>query len=158
MCKFVGNATCRLLDWRNGLTMHSELSGLRRNRSGWMADEFQEFTKLCLWNDRIGGDMRCEAMWLLFFIGKPLLPHEYVFQLKGSLSIRDIYLLGEGIPTTRCEGGAVHIRWPSMLLTNSFLACLLVCLNLPREPEAFLLFCLPRRKWDKYVEDRAFQY
>ena len=70
VCKFVGNAPCRLLDWRNGLTMHSELSGLRPSHSGWMADEFQEFTKLCLWNDRIGGDMRCDAMWLFFFYWK----------------------------------------------------------------------------------------
>ena len=133
-----------LVQWTR--TMQSDLSGLRRSQSVWIADEFQEFTKHCLSNDLIGFDIRCDAMWLFLFIGELLPLHEYVHQLKGSLIIRDTYLLSKGILTTRFESGAVHNHLRSMMLavlTTFFPACLLDCLKLWRGHVAFLLFCLP---------------
>ena len=122
--------------------MHSELKG---SQLVWIVDELQEFSKLCSSNDRIGVDILCDAI-RLFFIEEPLPLQEYVHQLEGILIIRDTYLLGEGVPTTRFELGAVQIHLRNMLLavfTTFFPVCLLDCLNLSREHVAFLLFCLP---------------
>ena len=51
------NAISRLRYLQNGPTMHSSLSRLRRRKFFWMPGELEEFTKLCLSNDLICGDI-----------------------------------------------------------------------------------------------------